>query len=464
MELLQNPNLQRRTEVVRDSDLRWLLAKRIAESDTFTRSDRLSSLLLYVCRLHIAGRNDEINEQRIGIEVFGRKPSFDSGADSIVRSHASRLRRRLEIYFQTEGSNEPVRVEIPPGGYIPRYFSIEERGLQPEHSGRDPSRCFAELGISPLEESSTVSPAPRMRAEESGGQRSLPWLKMMTALIAVSLIVAVAFAFLKQEGKTLSDATPNAGQTSVERDFWNGLLENGAPSLVVTGDSGLVLYETYAKREVTLSDYLAGTYRAPDPNLRGNRGIAYGDLAGRRYTSVADLNLAIRLSHLPQWSDQRDHVVFARDLSASEASASNLILIGSRTANPWDSLVDGTMNFVLTPDNRGHFYFLNRHPVSGEKEIYAPSKPGNMSDSSVYALICYRPNIPGMSKVLLLSGLWLSGTQAAGEFVLNDREFSRFLASIVKPDGSIPPFELLVQIRSVAGNALNYSIIARRIG
>jgi hypothetical protein len=54
--------------------------------------------------------------------------------------------------------------------------------------------------------------------------------------------------------------------------------------------------------------------------------------------------------------------------------------------------------------------------------------PVRMSDSSVYALICYRPNIPGMSKVLLLSGLWLSGTQAAGEFVLNHREFSRFLA------------------------------------
>lgn len=122
------------------------------------------------------------------------------------------------------------------------------------------------------------------------------------------------------------------------------------------------------------------------------------------------------------------------------------------------------MNFVLTPDNSGHFYFLNRRPVSGEKEIYAPSKPGSMSDSSVYALICYRPNIPGMSKVLLLSGLWLSGTQAAGDFVLNDREFSHFLASIVKPDGSIPPFELLVQIRSVAGNALNYSIVARRVG
>ncbi|HVU44790.1 MAG TPA: hypothetical protein VHD85_01615 [Terracidiphilus sp.] len=69
-----------------------------------------------------------------------------------------------------------------------------------------------------------------------------------------------------------------------------------------------------------------------------------------------------------------------------------------------------------------------------------------------------------MYKVLLLSGLWLSGTQAAGEFVLNHREFSRFLASIVKPHGSIPPFELLVQIRSVAGNALNYSIVAKRIG
>jgi len=69
-----------------------------------------------------------------------------------------------------------------------------------------------------------------------------------------------------------------------------------------------------------------------------------------------------------------------------------------------------------------------------------------------------------MGKVLLLSGLWMSGTEAAGRFILDHQQFGAFLSTIVRPDGSIPPFELLVQIRSLAGNAVSSSIIARRIG
>jgi hypothetical protein len=58
----------------------------------------------------------------------------------------------------------------------------------------------------------------------------------------------------------------------------------------------------------------------------------------------------------------------------------------------------------------------------------------------------------------------MSGTEEAGNFVLDHRQFADFLSTIVKPDGSVPPFELLVQIRSLAGNAVSSSIVAQRVG
>jgi hypothetical protein len=125
MTVLQDSTAQKRSEDASAQDERWLLAKRIARSSTFTRSDRLSKLLLYVCRMHIAGRDEEIKEQRIGIDVFRRTPSFDSGSDSIVRPHATRLRQRLELYFTTEGSSETLRIEVPRGGYTPRFFPVQ---------------------------------------------------------------------------------------------------------------------------------------------------------------------------------------------------------------------------------------------------------------------------------------------------------------------------------------------------
>jgi hypothetical protein len=145
---------------------------------------------------------------------------------------------------------------------------------------------------------------------------------------------------LRHAAALLSGKARISDQSKVERQFWNGLFNEKERTLVVTGDSGLVLYETFAKREISLPDYIAGRYHEPSANSGADIQLFERDFATRRYTSVADLNLALRLSHLPQWSDDRAQAIFARDLRPAEAAKSNLILIGSREANPWVSLVD----------------------------------------------------------------------------------------------------------------------------
>jgi len=460
MTVLQELEAQRRSENASAEDERWMLAKRVARSATFTRSERLSKLLLYVCRMHIAGRDEEINEQRIGIDVFRRSPSFDSGSDSIVRSHATRLRHRLELYFTTEGRGEKLRVEVPRGGYTPHFFPVEPNvpldgtaSPQFAEDRQDEPGNLPELAF--VEAPAGVPPLP----SRSIGKWALAFLAgMIVALTLLGLTLHFSRLAVLQAWKKSSK------QSGVEKAFWNSLFADGNRTLVVTGDSGLVLYESIERQEVTLPDYIAGNYQVSANSSDPMHSMLQKDLPTRRYTSVADLDLAVRLSRLPQWDDQRAEVVFARDLRAADASKSNLVLIGSREANPWVSLVDESMNFILASDGVGHFYFVNRHPLKGEQSIYLPSQHhSGTADSSVYALICYRPNNSGMGKILLLSGLWQSGTEAAGKYVLGDRQFLDFLSGITKGDGSIPGFELLVQVRSVAGNSFTSSIIASRV-
>ncbi len=57
----------------------------------------------------------------IGSAVFGRTHDYDPGADSIVRSHATRLRHRLREYFEQEGQEEPLVLTVPRGSYIPSF-------------------------------------------------------------------------------------------------------------------------------------------------------------------------------------------------------------------------------------------------------------------------------------------------------------------------------------------------------
>ena len=103
------------------SDPRRALVDRVIMSSTFAKCERLSSLLAYVCDLSLSGRAKELNEQNIGEAVFGRSQNYDSSIDGIVRTQASRLRQRLELYFNEEGLDEPIRIVIPRGGYVP-YF------------------------------------------------------------------------------------------------------------------------------------------------------------------------------------------------------------------------------------------------------------------------------------------------------------------------------------------------------
>jgi TolB-like protein len=95
--------------------------QRVLASPGFARSERLSRLLRFVVERHLEGRDTELKESLIAIEVFGRQPDYDPKLDSIVRSEAARLRSRLIEYYAGEGSRDPVVIELPKGGYTPRF-------------------------------------------------------------------------------------------------------------------------------------------------------------------------------------------------------------------------------------------------------------------------------------------------------------------------------------------------------
>jgi hypothetical protein len=97
----------------------WELARRVVSTPPFLRSAFLTNFLLYVCDRKLRGRESEITEHQIGIQALGRPPSYHPGEDNIVRNYARILRKRLEEYFGEEGANEPIRIVIPRGQYVP---------------------------------------------------------------------------------------------------------------------------------------------------------------------------------------------------------------------------------------------------------------------------------------------------------------------------------------------------------
>jgi hypothetical protein len=69
---------------------------RILESSMFVQSDRLGRFLSFTVETTLAGEAETLKEYLIGTEVYSRNSSYNTSEDSIVRSEARRLRRKLK--------------------------------------------------------------------------------------------------------------------------------------------------------------------------------------------------------------------------------------------------------------------------------------------------------------------------------------------------------------------------------
>ncbi|MES1258719.1 MAG: hypothetical protein ABUS51_09820, partial [Acidobacteriota bacterium] len=96
----------------------------VLQSETFSRSERLKSLLRFLCEAEIAGRESELNEYSIGTEALGRPKDFSPLEDSSVRSRAYELRQKLEKYYSHEAPSSAIRIELRRGSYVPRFCVV----------------------------------------------------------------------------------------------------------------------------------------------------------------------------------------------------------------------------------------------------------------------------------------------------------------------------------------------------
>lgn len=109
-----------------------LSLERILATEAFQRSPRLASLLQYLVERHLAGDDNSLKESVIGAELFERGTDFDPRIDSVVRVTATKLRSRLEAYYESEGASDPLIIDLPKGSYVPQFRDREPSALTPE--------------------------------------------------------------------------------------------------------------------------------------------------------------------------------------------------------------------------------------------------------------------------------------------------------------------------------------------
>ncbi len=92
---------------------------RILESPAFKSTPRRKKLLGYLVEELLAGNGKGLKGYTIATIVFGRDESFDPQTDPVVRLEARRLRHDLSSYYVSAGRDNPLRITIPKGQYVP---------------------------------------------------------------------------------------------------------------------------------------------------------------------------------------------------------------------------------------------------------------------------------------------------------------------------------------------------------
>jgi len=97
----------------------------VISSGAFADSKQCKDFLLLVVERALAGDLESLGERTVGAEVFGRADNETSN-DAAVRVRATEVRKRLAQYYREAKQDQPVRIELTPGSYIPEFHWLSE--------------------------------------------------------------------------------------------------------------------------------------------------------------------------------------------------------------------------------------------------------------------------------------------------------------------------------------------------
>ncbi len=420
------------------TDERWQLVQRIISSPPFQKGTRLRDLLQYITEQTIRGHAHELTEHHIGNALFHKPSDYSPLEDSSVRVHARQLRLKLHEYFNEDGRNESLILEIPKGAYAPSFRAVV----------RPPTQ---------LATPEIAAPAPAIKAWQ--GRALLPW-----AICGLLAILCVVLAYRATPSKTVV----LAGSSSLSWPF-SQIFDPRHQTIIVVADSNYGMSRILASQTGSLDQYLRRDFQhtaAAGKTAPGDSRLSEY-ISNSTLTSFADVADVVSLYKMAGPLQSQVSVRYPRDLMMRDLDHNNYIFIGSPASNPWVALLQDKLNFTESESVVGKSVkvFANRHPLPGEQAQYQGLRwTGTMGED--YATISLLPNATHDGSVLALQGLQQEGTEAAGRF-LADEENRRQLMNalgVSASDGSSRNiwFEALIRSRTVSGAPNSTTLVAVR--
>lgn len=396
--------------------------RELVESSAFKGSRRSQQFLQYVVEKALAGQFDDLKERIIGVALFGRSPSYDTGDDAIVRVTASDVRKRLHQYYSEKES--AIRIDLPAGSYSPEFRAMPSRET-------------------PRPSAPVPTPPHRRRLRN--------WA--LAGTLAGVLAISGAWLYrghLASERLSLLNVLP-----------WSALLRDGRQVQLVLADPDVPAMEALTGSPISLSDYANRQYIKHPESFGSDMQRAFSLLRGVNVAAV-DVGIALEASRLAAAGPARLETHTARSLHlGSFKTDDHFIILGSPHSNPWSELFEDQLDFAFARDPALNREIIrNKRVQSGEQATYVPTA-GGWDTGHAFAIVALVSNPGQTGKALLLAGTNAEGTEAAGRLVTNPALMAQTLQSHgIDPNGPPCYFQILLQVRTMAGSAATLEVVA----
>jgi hypothetical protein len=439
--------------------------KEVIEGDAFKGSHRSGQFLQYIIDQAIAGHFDSMKERVIGMELFGRSASYDTGDDAIVRVTASDVRKRLLQHYGRYGDTSEYRINLPSGSYIPEVTRVPhgEFGLfdgtlahgetgQARHDSPGP---HLEPVHTPAGLSIESSALPQVEAIRPTRLARYRWLFFGTLIVAINLTLWGMFW-----NRPSPIETPHTSSLP-----WSALFGSSHAIELITSDPNIAEIQGITGSQVSVSDYANRNY-IPVPNkLTPEQDYFCRNVLRGVNSAGVDVAIVAKVAALAQTNSKSIEVRAARSIQLTDLkSDNNFIFLGSPRSDPWLSLFNDQLDFQFEFDKNTQSEFIrNLHPRPSEQTQYVPTAPGWATGDS-YSIIGFVRNPDQSGQVLLLAGANAEGTEAAGKFITDLPRLSIELRKCgFTPSGPLRHFEMLLHLNTMAGTPNNIDLVACHI-
>lgn len=438
--------------------------KEVIEGEVFKGSHRSVQFLQYIVDQAISGHCESLKERVIGIELFGRSASYDTGDDAIVRVTASDVRRRLLEHYGRYGATSEFRITLPSGSYIPEITrksngtaTVDDRIVHHQKTPGPEDLAAIDPKLVPLAPESLVNGSSILQvpaASPRGASRRI-WLFATIAVVMLNLALwGVVWTRVARTAAAQIPVLP-----------WSTLFGSSHATELITSDPNITEIQEITGSQVSVSDYANHDY-VPVPNklTPEEDNIVRNVLRGDKSSQV-DAPIVAKVAAIAQINSKSIDVRAARSIQLTDLrSDNNFIFLGSPRSNPWVSFFSDQLDFRFVFDkNSGSEFIRNVRPRPNEQPSYIPTANGYATGDS-YAIIALVKNPDQNGQVLLLAGANSEGTAAAGKVATDLTRLSNELRGCgINPSGPVRHFEMLLHLNTMAGTSSHIDLVSCHI-